>query len=204
MSEKENIQVEGDGKPESGEAVEADMVASADAESVAEAVDQQALTSLLEDARSKADEHWEQCIRLQAELENLRKRGERDISNARKFALERFSQELLPVRDSLEMGISAADGENIDPAKLKEGTELTLKMLTAAMEKFGIREINPQDQRFDPEYHQAMSMQPRQDVEPNTVVTVVQKGYLLNDRLIRPAMVIVSREADPTKAEGRA
>jgi len=150
------------------------------------------LHALLTDARSKADEHWNQCLRLQAEIENLRKRAERDLANAHKFALEKFASELLPVRDSLEMGLLAV-GDNADVEKLKEGSELTLKMLTNAMEKYNIKEINPLNEGFNPEYHEAMSVQEREDVAPNTVVTVVQKGYLLNDRLIRPAMVIVSR-----------
>ena len=152
------------------------------------------LQALLTDARSKADEHWEQCLRLQAELENLRKRAERDLAQAHKFALEKFAAELLPVRDSLEMGVAAAE-ESASVAHLREGSELTLKLLTSALEKFKIKEINPLNEKFNPEYHEAMSMQERADVPPNTVVTVVQKGYLLNDRLIRPAMVIVSRAA---------
>lgn len=151
------------------------------------------LTALLEDARGKADEHWDMVVRLQAELDNLRKRGERDLANAHKFALERFAGELLPVKDSLEMGLAAFDAEGADPAKLQEGVALTLQMLTAALEKFAIVEVNPQDEPFDPDFHQAMSIQERADVEPNTVVTVVQKGYTLNGRLIRPAMVIVSK-----------
>jgi molecular chaperone GrpE len=153
------------------------------------------LQALLTDARSKADEHWDQCLRLQAELENLRKRGERDLANAHKFALEKFAAELLPVRDSLEMGVAAAAEESATVEHLREGSELTLKMLTSALEKFKVKEINPLNEQFNPEYHEAMSMQERADVAPNTVVTVVQKGYLLNDRLIRPAMVIVSRAA---------
>lgn len=158
------------------------------------------LHALLEDARTKADEHWNQCLRLQAEIDNLRKRNQRELENAHKYALEKFAGELLPVRDSLEMGIAAASqGQNIDPAKLIEGSELTLKMLGTAMEKFGITEVNPQGERFNPQFHEAMSIQPRADVEPNTVVTVVQKGYLLNDRLIRPAMVIVSKAAPGTE-----
>lgn len=159
------------------------------------------LHALLEDARTKADEHWNQCLRLQAELDNLRKRNQRELENAHKYALEKFAGELLPVRDSLEMGIAAASqGQNIDPAKLIEGSELTLKMLGSAMEKFGVTEVNPQGERFNPQFHEAMSIQPRADVEPNTVVTVVQKGYLLNDRLIRPAMVIVSKAAPGAEA----
>lgn len=160
---------------------------------LAAAEDHAALSALLEDARGKADEHWDQCLRLQAELDNLRKRAERDVASAHKFALERFATELLPVRDSLEMGLAAFAAEGADPEKLREGVELTLQMLTSAMGKFEIREVNPQDERFDPDFHQAMSIQERDDVEPNTVVTVVQKGYLLNERLLRPAMVIVSK-----------
>jgi molecular chaperone GrpE len=150
------------------------------------------LAVLLEDARSKADENWNLCLRLQADLDNLRKRFERDLANAHKFALERFAQELLPVRDSLEMGLASTSAGQIDPVRLQEGVELTLQMLTTAMAKFGITEVNPQLERFNPEFHQAMSLQERADVDPNTVVTVVQKGYLLNERLLRPAMVIVS------------
>ena len=155
------------------------------------------LTALLEDARGKADEHWDQVVRTQAEMDNLRKRSERDLANAHKFALERFANELLPVKDSLEMGLAAFDTDGADPGKLREGVALTLQMLTNAMEKVAIKEVNPQDERFDPDFHQAMSMQERDDVEPNTVVTVVQKGYILNERLIRPAMVIVSKAPGP-------
>ena len=156
--------------------------------------DPEALQALLEDARNKADSHWDQCLRLQADIDNLRKRNERDLANAHKFALEKFAVDLLPVKDSLEMGLAAA-GENADIARLKEGGELTLKMLASAMDKYNIKEINPLNEIFNPEYHEAMSMQEREDVAPNTVVTVVQKGYLLNERLIRPAMVMVSKAA---------
>jgi len=163
---------------------------------------EEGLELLLEDARTKADEHWDRCLRLQAELDNLQKRSRRDLENAHKYGLEKLSAELLAVRDSLEMGLAAADQENIDPGKLKEGTELTLRMLTTAMEKFEIKEVDPDGQPFNPEFHQAISVQERSDVPPNTVITVVQKGYLLNDRLLRPAMVIVSRtvpEQDDSK-----
>lgn len=148
---------------------------------------------LLEDARAKADEHYNQVLRTQAELENLRKRSARDLENAHKYALEKFMLELLPVRDSLELGIAAvSDTDNVDPAKLKEGVELTLKMLGDAMNKFGLSSVDPQGEKFNPELHQAMSMQQMTDVAPNTVVNVVQKGYKLNERLVRPALVIVS------------
>ena len=175
------------------EATPAGEASTAATEGQGQPLDHSELTGLLEDARDKADEHWNQCLRLQADVENLRKRSERDLANAHKFALERFAQELLPVRDSLEMGIAAFASEPAEPGKLSEGVELTLQMLTNALEKFGITEVNPQGERFNPDYHQAMSIQEHADVEPNTVVIVVQKGYLLHDRLIRPAMVIVSK-----------
>jgi molecular chaperone GrpE len=151
------------------------------------------LTRLLEDARDKADENWNQLMRSRAELENLRKRNQRDLENAHKFAVEKFSQDMLQVWDSLELGHQAAQDENTDVAKLREGTELTLKLLVSVMEKNGIQQINPEGEAFNPEYHQAMAMQERDDVDPNTVVAVVQKGYLLNGRLMRPAMVMVSK-----------
>jgi molecular chaperone GrpE len=155
------------------------------------------LSQLLEQARAKADEHYEQMMRAHAELENLKRRHERDLENAHKYALDKFVAELLGVWDSLELGHSAAQDENADVQKLREGTELTLKMLSDAMGKFGVEQIDPMNQPFDPELHQAMSMQPRADVPANTVVAVVQKGYRLNGRLVRPAMVMVSQAAGP-------
>ncbi len=152
------------------------------------------LQLLLEDARNKADENWNQVLRLQAELENTRRRAQKDVENAHKYGLDKFAQELLPVKDSLEMGLAAAKGNDHEVAqKLHEGTELTLKMLSDVMEKFGIQEINPLGEAFDPELHQAMTMQESAEHEPNTVINVMQKGYQLNERLIRPAMVIVSK-----------
>jgi molecular chaperone GrpE len=163
------------------------------AQEKAPGADEGDLTRLLEDARSKADEHWDQLIRTRAELDNLRKRHQRDLENAHKFALERFAQELLQVWDSLELGHLAAQDEQADVVKLREGTELTLKLLTGVMSKEGVEQIDPQGESFNPEYHQAMAMKERDDVPPNTVVAVVQKGYTLNGRLLRPAMVMVSK-----------
>jgi molecular chaperone GrpE len=151
-----------------------------------------ALLKHLEEAQAQAQEHWEKLLRTQAEMENLRKRTARDAENARKYAVEKFASELLAVRDSLEMGLDAARGET-DVDRIREGTELTLKMLAQVMEKFGIQQVDPHGERFDPDRHQAMSMQENAELEPNTVMTVMQKGYLLNDRLLRPAMVIVSK-----------
>ncbi|MBK1672343.1 nucleotide exchange factor GrpE [Ectothiorhodospira shaposhnikovii] len=151
-----------------------------------------ALLKQLEDAQKQAQEHWDKLVRAQAELDNLRKRMSRDVENAHKYALERFAGELLPVKDSLEMGLDAARSE-ADLNKIREGTELTLKMLEQVMAKQGIEMVDPAGQRFDPERHQAMSMQENAELEPNTVMAVLQKGYALNDRLLRPAMVIVSK-----------
>lgn len=146
----------------------------------------------LQDAQAKADEYWNQLLRARADLSNLQRRAERDIENAHKYGLEKFATELLPVVDGLEMGLNAAAADQVDPVKLREGMELTLKILIAGLEKFGIHEIDPAGEKFDPALHQAMAVQPSPDAEPNTVLAVYQKGYLLNDRLIRPAMVVVS------------
>jgi molecular chaperone GrpE len=153
------------------------------------------LVALLEDARAKADETWDQLLRTRAEMENLQRRQARELENAHKFALEGFVRELLQVRDSLELGYDAAhaDGANLD--KLREGTELTLKLMADTMAKFGVEAIVPVGHPFNPELHQAMTMVTRDDLPQNTVVNVVQKGYVLNGRLVRPAMVIVSRKA---------
>lgn len=151
------------------------------------------LGRLLEDARSKADEHWDVVLRTRAEMENLKRRVDRDIENARKYALEKFVGEIVGVWDSLELGHNAAQDEAADVQKLREGTELTLKQLEGVMQKFNVEQINPEGEPFNPELHQAMSMVPNADVEPNTVVTVIQKGYTLNGRLVRPALVMVSQ-----------
>ncbi|PLX63624.1 nucleotide exchange factor GrpE [Sedimenticola selenatireducens] len=178
-------------------------VDSAQVQSTADAQTPEELTLLLEDARAKADEHWDQLVRTQAQMDNLRKRQERELENAHKYALERFVNELLPVRDSMEMGLAAANDENATIDHLREGTALTLKLFSDVMEKFNVVQINPEGQPFDPELHQAMSMQPRSDVPPNTVVIVVQKGYTLNGRLVRPAMVMVS-QAEPGQVDEQA
>ena len=147
----------------------------------------------LKEARDEAAAHLDDFLRARAELDNLRKRSARDVEHAHKYGLERFMTELLPVKDSVELGLNAADDTEVDAGKLREGLELTLKLFDAASAKFGPEEVNPEGQSFNPEYHQAMSTQEVAGVEPGTVVTVVQKGYLLNDRLLRPAMVIVAK-----------
>ncbi len=146
----------------------------------------------LEEAQAKAEQNWEKLLRAQAELENQRKRIQRELENAHKYAIERFIAELLPVKDSLELGTGhTPDQSTVE--KLHEGMELTLKMLVQLMEKFNIEEVNPEGEPFDPEFHQAMTLQENADFATNTVITVMQKGYTLNGRLVRPAMVIVSK-----------
>ena len=150
------------------------------------------LETQLADAQAKADDNWDQLVRTKAEMENIRRRSERELANAHKYALEKFAQELLPVIDSMEMGMAAAQDENADVSKLREGTEMTLKMFETAIEKFGIKGVHPKGEAFNPEHHQAMTMIDSQEHEPNMIIDVMQKGYLLNERLVRPAMVVVA------------
>ncbi len=146
---------------------------------------------LLEDARSKADEHWDEVLRLRAEMDNLRKRTERDIDNARKYALERFVDSLLGVADSLDLGLKACmDASEVEP--LQKGTEIMYNQFFQTLERFGVKAIDPQGQTFNPDLHQAISMVPGEG-EANTVLQVLQKGYQLNERILRPALVIVSQ-----------
>jgi molecular chaperone GrpE len=146
----------------------------------------------LEAAQQKADENWNLYLRAAAEVENVRKRAARDVENAHRFALENFGKELLAVKDSLEMGLEAAASADVD--SLREGSEATLKLLATTLERFGIQEVDPLGEPFDPELHEAMTMQPSAEAEPGSVLTVIQKGYSLNGRLLRPARVIVAAE----------
>jgi molecular chaperone GrpE len=145
--------------------------------------------------KARADENWNRYLRAAAELDNVRKRAERDLENARKFAIERFATELLAVKDSLELGLAAA-AEATGVESLLEGSRTTLKQLTVALERFGVAEVDPQGEPFDPHLHEAMTTQPSSEVEPDTVLTVYQKGYTLNGRLLRPARVVVAAAAD--------
>jgi molecular chaperone GrpE len=149
----------------------------------------------IDELQATADENWNKYLRTAAELENVRKRAARDVENARKFALERFGAELLDVRDSLELGLQAPD--NADDGQFRAGIEATLKLFTDTMERFGVVEVDPLGEPFDPELHEAMTMQPSAEVEPGSVMTVFQKGYTLNGRLLRPARVVVAQEPQP-------
>ena len=151
------------------------------------------LRAKLEAAEQKAMDNWDQLLRTKAEMDNLRRRTQKDLENAHKFALEKFVTELLAVKDSLEMGLDAARQEAATVDSIREGSELTLNVLSQVFDKFNVVELNPQGEKFNPDHHQAMSMQENAELEPNTVMAVMQKGYLLNDRLVRPAMVMVSK-----------
>ena len=146
----------------------------------------------IERLKMEVQESSDKAVRATAELDNIRKRTSRDIENAHKYALERFVSELLPVLDSMELGINASQSAE-DIESLREGMDLTLKMLFDRMGKFGVKTIDPAGEKFDPEWHEAVSMQELEGSEPGQVVTVMQKGYELNGRLVRPAMVVVAK-----------
>ncbi len=149
----------------------------------------------LVDAKHKAEENWELYLRTAAELENVRKRGQRELENARRYGIDRFAQELLAVGDSLEKGLEAAS-EEPSVEILMAGKEATLKQLKQLMERFNIVELNPLGEAFDPELHEAMTTQPSEEYQPGQVMAVVQKGYRIHDRLLRPARVIIAAEAE--------
>jgi molecular chaperone GrpE len=146
-------------------------------------------------AQATVIDQKDSVVRAKAEVDNIRRRAAQDVEKARKFALEKFAAELLPVVDNLERAIANIDKEDEAQKALAEGVELTLQSFLSGVEKFGVKAVDPQDQPFNPEFHQAMSMQEVPGVAPNTVIAVMQKGYELNGRLIRPAMVMVSKAA---------
>ncbi|GAK86912.1 heat shock protein GrpE [Vibrio ponticus] len=151
------------------------------------------LEAALLSSEAKIKDQQDSVLRAKAEVENMRRRTETEIDKARKYALNKFAEELLPVIDNLERAIAAADGENEAVKPLLEGVELTHKTFADAVAKFGLKEINPEGEAFNPEFHQAMSIQESPDHESNTVMFVMQKGYELNGRVIRPAMVMVAK-----------
>lgn len=183
-STEEGLNAEQSAEPQAQEA--------GDSNAAAPEGDMESLKAECERLREEANQNHDKWLRAQAELENIRRRATRDVENAHKYGVERFAAEMLNVKDSLELGLSAAS-ESKDIAKLSEGMELTLKQLGQVMEKFNIVEVDPTGKNFDPEHHQAMTMQESTEHAPNTVITVFQKGYLLNDRLLRPAMVVVAK-----------
>ena len=150
---------------------------------------QQQVETLTEQLTAAKD----QTLRAHAEMQNIKRRAQQDVEKAHKFALEKFVDSLIPVVDSLEKGIESAEQTEGSQEALIEGMNLTLKQFLASLEKAGVKQVDPAGQPFDPNFHQAMSMVPNPDMEPNTVMNVFQKGFTLNDRLVRPAMVVVSK-----------
>lgn len=169
-----------------------DLEAPADPELEIEEPEGEAEISELDTLKAAVEENLNKYLRAAAELENVRKRSTRDVESAHRFALERFSKQLLAVRDSFEMGLASSDNASVE--SLLEGSAATLKLLGSTMQQFGIEVIEPEGEPFDPEFHEAISMRPSDDSEPGSVLTVAQKGYTLNGRLLRPAMVVVAAE----------
>lgn len=163
-------------------------------------VSSEALQQQLAEARQLAASNLDKAMRIQAEMENLKKRVQKDLDDERKYGLSKFAKELLSVVDSLELGIQAANSDLPEVVKLREGSELTVKQFEAVFAKFNIEAIDPVNQPFNPELHQAMVMQPSTTVEAGHVITVFQKGYILNGRLLRPAMVVVAKADDSAKS----
>lgn len=168
----------------------------------------QELERQLQAAQASAAENQDKFLRAKAEVDNIRKRAEIDIGNAHRYGVERFAAEMLAVRDSIEAAKTAAADLKQEATlmeRMLQGLDLTLKLMDAAFQKFGIQLIDPQGQKFDPEKHQAMSMVETRDVPPGHVIKTVQKGYSLHNRLIRPALVVVSKApAAPSGTEGNA
>ena len=205
MSEPRDVQTEEQEQTEAqqaaAETVDVQVEAAESAAVEGEIVDESAariaeLEKALAASEAKFNEQQDSVLRARAEMENARRRAEAEVEKARKFALERFAGELLDVIDNLERAVMVADTENEAIKPMLEGVEMTLKSFVSTIEKFGMTPINPQGEAFNPELHQAMSMQESADFAPNTVMAVMQKGYELNGRLLRPAMVMVSRAPD--------
>ena len=156
-------------------------------ESSDEEVSIDSLQQALIESQTKADENWETVLRMKADLDNQRKRTEKQVEDAHKFAVKKFMEELLPVADSMEMGL-AAEG---DVEQIKEGVALTKKVFDSAMGKFGLEAVDPLGEKFNPELHQAMAMQPSEEYDEGCVSAVMQKGFTLKGRIVRPAMVMV-------------
>ena len=149
------------------------------------------LQTQLEEAQQSAKDNWDKVLRAQAEMKNLKRRNAKDLENAHKFALDGFVKALLEVKDSLTMGLKTANEEKATIEHIIEGLEMTDKVFLSTMEKFGVEVINPTDEAFNPEFHEAVTMVPMPDKESNSVLEVVQIGFTLNGRLVRPAMVVV-------------
>ncbi|MFN2359717.1 MAG: nucleotide exchange factor GrpE [Marinobacter sp.] len=197
--EKRNEQVEEELK-ESAEAAEPET-------SPAEDVSEGSPETETEALKAQVQEFQEQMLRSQAEMQNVRRRAEIDVEKAHKFALEKFVKELLPVADSLEKAVESTEGHEDageQVASIREGVEMTLNLFMNSLKKFNVEQLDPVGEPFDPQKHEALSMVPAPDAEPNSVVSVVQKGYTLNERLVRPAMVMVARAEGSPKIDEQA
>ena len=190
------------------EQVEEELKAAAESESAETAEDEQgAELSETEALQAQVQDFQEQMLRAQAEMQNVRRRAELDVEKAHKFALEKFVKELLPVADSLEKAVESTEGQEAAGdlvASIREGVEMTLNLFMNSLKKFSVAQVNPVGEPFDPQLHEAMSMVPAPDAEPNSVVAVVQKGYTLNERLVRPAMVVVAQAGNAPKIDEQA
>lgn len=153
----------------------------------------EALQQQVEDLKNELVQTKEQSLRVQAEMQNVRRRAQQDVEKAHKFGLEKFVNDILPVADNLERTVAAASDSNTDLQAIVEGAELTLKSLMDALKRHQVEAVNPEGEPFDPQLHQAMTAIENRDVEPNTVLNVFQRGYTLHGRLVRPAMVVVSK-----------
>ncbi|MDB9736795.1 nucleotide exchange factor GrpE [Porticoccaceae bacterium] len=185
-------------QPDNNDAVdsganEAEQTGSVSNEEIEQELLQEEQISETEKLQQQVAEANDQVLRVQAEMQNVRRRVERDVENAHKYALDKFSADLLPVVDNLERALSAISADDESQKAVAEGIELTLKSFVDVLVRFKIEPVDPAGQPFDANLHQAVSMVPNPDLEPNTVMDVFQKGYTLNGRLIRPAMVIVSK-----------
>lgn len=189
MSEQENVNPEVENE-QVEEQVEAQQAQSEEIDAIEHIA---RLEKELADAKATIDGQKDSVVRAAAEIDNIRRRAAQDVEKAHKFALEKFVNELLPVMDNMERAIEFSDKENETLKPVIEGIELTQKSFVDAVAKFNVEVVNPQGEKFNAEFHQAMSMQPSEEVEPNTVIAVMQKGYTLNGRLLRPAMVMVSK-----------
>lgn len=191
-SEEQNPNVEGEALTEAQDSVEQTAEGSAAQESV-EDVNPAELVLQNEELQSQIAKLKDQDLRTQAEMQNVRRRAEQDVEKAHKFGLEKFVGDMLTVIDNLERALASMDAEDEHLKAAREGIELTLKSMQDGLKRHNVEALDPSGEPFDPEYHQAMTMVPNPEVEPNTVMDVFQKGYTLHGRLVRPAMVVVAK-----------
>ncbi|MBK1886198.1 MULTISPECIES: nucleotide exchange factor GrpE [unclassified Marinobacter] len=185
---------------------EAAKAAAEDAQAGEQGVEQEEVSEL-DSLKEQLQDSQEQMLRLHAEMQNVRRRAEMDVEKAHKFALEKFVKELLPVADSLEKAVESTEGQEGAGelvASIRQGVEMTLSLFVSSLKKFNVEPLNPVGEPFDPQQHEAMSMVPAPNAEPNSVVAVIQKGYLLNGRVVRPAMVMVAKAQDAPKIDEQA